>query len=165
MRASMVLSGPPSPSNTVSGRIVIRRVLSWSGASQRNRPILGGLFSDDDNEPRVVFIALFMVVGVLLLAAPFRTGDRIQTSVFTRELVKAVELEQQAERGLESLRERPALLLWGTKDFAFNDTDRRRFEDAFVNHRTVLLDASHFWQEDQPDIAVHEIRQWLGDRV
>ena len=68
----MVLSGPPSPSNTASGRIVIRRVFSWSGASQRNRPILGGLFSDDDNEPRVVSIALSTVLGVLLLAGLWR---------------------------------------------------------------------------------------------
>ncbi len=96
-----------------------------------------------------------------MYAAPFRTGDRIQTSIFPRELIKAVDLEQQAERGLESLRERPALLLWGIKDFAFKDTERSRFEDAFANHRTVLLDASHFWQEDQPDTAVHEIREWL----
>ena len=96
-----------------------------------------------------------------MYAAPFRTGDRIQTSIFPRELIKAVELEQQAEHGLESLRDRPALLLWGTKDFAFKDTERRRFEDAFADPRTVLLDASHFWQEDQPDVAVHEIRQWL----
>lgn len=100
-----------------------------------------------------------------MYAGPFRTGDRIQTSIFTRELIKAVELEQQAEHGLESLRDRPALLLWGTKDPAFKDTERHHFEEALPNHRTVLMDASHFWQEDQPDVAVHEIRQWLRESV
>lgn len=57
----------------------------------------------------------------------------------------------------------PALLLSGTMDFGFRDKERRRFENAFVNERTVLLDAGYFWQEDQPDIAVTEIHRWITD--
>ena len=62
-----------------------------------------------------------------------------------------------------ALRDRLALLLWGTKDFAFKNTERRHLEEALPNQRTVLLDASHFWQEGQPDVAVHEIQQLLRD--
>jgi haloalkane dehalogenase len=51
--------------------------------------------------------------------------------------------------GLHQLADRPALIVWGTKDFAFREASRKRFEAAFPNHRTVLFDdASHFLQED-----------------
>jgi pimeloyl-ACP methyl ester carboxylesterase len=39
--------------------------------------------------------------------------------------------------------------VWGTKDFAFREAARKRFEQIFSKHRTVLLDeASHFLQEE-----------------
>jgi pimeloyl-ACP methyl ester carboxylesterase len=41
------------------------------------------------------------------------------------------------------------LIVRGTKDFAFREGNRKRFEAAFRKHRTVLFDdASHFLQED-----------------
>lgn len=97
-----------------------------------------------------------------MYAAPFRSKDsRRQTAVFPRELVQAVKLEQQAAQGLKQLRDKPALILWGTKDFGFKELHRRRFEAAFSNHHTILLDASHFWQDDQGETAVKEIKTWL----
>ncbi len=100
-----------------------------------------------------------------MYAAPFRSGRRIQTSIFPRELIAAVDLERKAERGLRAVQNRPALLLWGSRDFGFRDAERKRFEGALPDHRTVLLDAGHFWPEDQPDVAVRSIRQWLADRA
>jgi|RhiMethySRZTD1v2_1073278.scaffolds.fasta_scaffold142733_3 hypothetical protein len=42
-----------------------------------------------------------------------------------------------------------------SKDFAFRDKERARFEQIFPRHKTVLLpEASHFLQEDAgEDIA------------
>jgi len=100
-----------------------------------------------------------------MYAAPFANGGRIQTAIFPRELIAAVELERKAERGLHAMGDRPALLLWGSRDFGFRDAERSRFERALPDHRTVLLDAGHFWPEDQPDVAVRSIRRWMADRL
>ena len=55
----------------------------------------------------------------------------------------------EVQADLHKLAGRPALIVWGTKDFAFREANRKRFEAAFPNHRTVLFeDASHFLQED-----------------
>jgi hypothetical protein len=35
------------------------------------------------------------------------------------------------------------LIVWGMKDFAFRDAARKRFEQAFPRHKTVLLAARH----------------------
>ncbi|MBW3659102.1 MAG: alpha/beta fold hydrolase [Actinobacteria bacterium] len=98
-----------------------------------------------------------------MYAAPFRHGDRGPTAVFPRELLLATDLLVRAERGLERLADRPALLLWGEHDFGFRAAERQRWEEALPRHRTVSLDASHFWPEDQPQVAVTEIRRWLDE--
>jgi haloalkane dehalogenase len=49
--------------------------------------------------------------------------------------------------------------VWGTRDFAFRDAERRRFESLFPNHRTVLFEeASHFLQEDARERIAEEFR-------
>jgi pimeloyl-ACP methyl ester carboxylesterase len=49
--------------------------------------------------------------------------------------------------------------VWGTKDFAFHEGERKRFEAAFPNHRTVLFDnASHFLQEDVGDCIAEGVQ-------
>jgi haloalkane dehalogenase len=59
------------------------------------------------------------------------------------------------------LRDRPALLVWGTKDVAFRAPERRRWEQQFTDHRTVLLDgAGHYIQEDAADEIVAAIIEW-----
>ncbi len=62
---------------------------------------------------------------------------------------------------LERIGDRPTLLTWGTKDFAFQEEARQRFEEAFPDHKTVLLDASHFWQEDAGEEAADAILEWM----
>lgn len=95
--------------------------------------------------------------------APFhRRRDRKQTSISPRQLIKAAAYLEEVEAGLEKLRDRPALLPWGTKDFAFRDAERERFEQIFANHRTLPLEASHFWQEDAADEAAEAIRDWMA---
>lgn len=95
--------------------------------------------------------------------APFRRRrDRKQTAISPRLLIKAAAYLQEVEAGLGKLRDRPVLLPWGTKDFAFQEAARVRFEGLFPNHRTVLLEASHFWQEDAGEEAADAIHEWMG---
>jgi haloalkane dehalogenase len=65
------------------------------------------------------------------------------------------------ERQLPKLSDRPALLVWPTKDIAFREPERKRWEQLFPNHRTVILEgAGHFIQEDAPDEIVNAIESW-----
>jgi haloalkane dehalogenase len=82
--------------------------------------------------------------------APWRDRARRGAAVIApRQLVKASHYLKEVEANLRSLADRPTLIVWGTKDFAFREVERAQFERIFVRHQTVLLDdASHFLQED-----------------
>jgi haloalkane dehalogenase len=74
---------------------------------------------------------------------------RAPAVIAPRQLVAASPYLAEVQADLHKLADRPALIVWGTKDFAFREASRKRFEAAFPNHRTVLFDdASHFLQED-----------------
>ncbi len=65
------------------------------------------------------------------------------------------------ERGLERVAGKPALIVWGDKDQAFREPQRRRWESTFANHRTLILrGAAHYIQEDAPDEIVAAIKDW-----
>lgn len=97
--------------------------------------------------------------------APWRPRARRKAAVIApRQLIRASEYLREVESGLSLLRDRPALIVWGTRDFAFGPQERQRFERLFPNHRTVLFDqASHFLQEDAGDEIAAEIFKWLGE--
>lgn len=82
--------------------------------------------------------------------APWRDRARRAPAVIAPgQLVAASKYLSEVEASLAQLADRPVLIVWGTKDFAFREPARVRFERAFPRHRTVLLDeASHFLQED-----------------
>lgn len=93
--------------------------------------------------------------------APFRLRrNRKQTSIFPRELTRAVEYLREVEQGLSKIADRPALFVWGARDFAFRQPELERFEALFPNHHTVVLEAGHFWQEDAADKACEAIKEW-----
>jgi haloalkane dehalogenase len=91
---------------------------------------------------------------------PFPTpGSRRPTAVLPREILAARPLLAEVERRLPELRERRALLIWPTRDPAFRERERRRWEELFPDHRTVLLEgAGHYIQEEKPDEIVAAIR-------
>jgi haloalkane dehalogenase len=93
---------------------------------------------------------------------PFPTPEsRRPLHVFPREILRSRPFLAQIELGLSQLRERPALLTWATNDVAFREPERRRWEAAFPDHRTVILDgAGHFIQEDAPAEIIAAIREW-----
>ncbi|WP_433191832.1 alpha/beta fold hydrolase [Nocardia sp. CA-107356] len=93
---------------------------------------------------------------------PFPTPEsRRPVHVFPREILGSRAFLAEVERGSEVLRDRPALLVWGTKDVAFRAPERRRWEQQFADHRTVLLNgAGHYIQEDAADEIVAAIIEW-----
>lgn len=93
---------------------------------------------------------------------PFPTpGSRRPLHVFPREILGSRTFLAEVERGLPALADRPALLVWPTKDIAFREPERKRWEEIFPNHRTVVLEgAGHYIQEDAPKEIVAAIREW-----
>ena len=87
--------------------------------------------------------------------------SRRPVHVFPREILGSRPLLAEIERGLPALADRPALILWPTKDVAFREPERRRWEQVFREHRTRLIEgAGHYVQEDAPDEVVAAIRDW-----
>jgi haloalkane dehalogenase len=93
---------------------------------------------------------------------PFPTPEsRRPLHVFPREILRSRPFLAGIERGLPALADRPALLVWPTKDIAFREPERKRWEEIFPNHRTVVLEgAGHYIQEDAPEEIVAAIREW-----
>ena len=93
---------------------------------------------------------------------PFPTpASRRPMHVLPHEILASRPFLAEIERKLATLRERPALLVWPTSDIAFREPERRRWEEIFPNHRTVVLEgAGHYIQEDAPEEIVAAIREW-----
>jgi len=93
---------------------------------------------------------------------PFPTPQsRRPMHVFPHEILGSRPFLAEIERALPALRDRPALIVWPTKDVAFRDRERARWEELFPNHRTVTLEgAGHYIQEDAPEEIVAAIRDW-----
>jgi haloalkane dehalogenase len=106
---------------------------------------------------------------------PFPTpASRRPTAVFPREDLRSRPFLAEIERPLPELADRPALLVWPTRDVAFRDPERRRWEEIFPDHHTerpedvassslasILLEgAGHYIQEDAADEIVAAIRSW-----
>jgi haloalkane dehalogenase len=93
---------------------------------------------------------------------PFPTpGSRRPIAVMPQQILAGRPFLAQIEGRLDRLRDRSALIVWPTKDVAFGERERRRWEQVFPDHRTVLLHgAGHYIQEDAPEEIVAAIRDW-----
>ncbi len=93
---------------------------------------------------------------------PFPTpASRRPVQVMPEQLTGAAPLLHDLEQRLAVVADRPALILWGTRDPAFTAADRRRFQATFADHTTVLLEgAGHYLQDDAPAEVVAAIRGW-----
>jgi haloalkane dehalogenase len=93
---------------------------------------------------------------------PFPTPEsRKPVHVFPREILHSRPFLAEVERGLPKLRDRPALIVWPTKDVAFREPELRCWEQLFPNHRTVKLEgAGHYVQEEASDEIAAAIRDW-----
>jgi haloalkane dehalogenase len=117
-------------------------------------------------------VRFFMKMGVVaplkkqilqMYLTPFRQPkDRLPTIIFPRQLREAKPFLSKVRDGLAKLSQKPALIVWGERDFAFQEPERSRFEDVFPKHTTVLLpNAGHFIQEDAPKQINQAIRKWM----
>ena len=99
-----------------------------------------------------------------LYLAPWRDpARRAPAAIAPRQLVAAAPYLAEVEARLPKIADRPALIVWGLKDFAFRAAERRRFEEAFPRHRTVTLaDSSHFVQEDAGEQIAAEFKAFRG---
>ncbi len=123
------------------------------------------------------FVNLFIPRGVRrrklppqVMAAyrgPFPTrASRTPTHIFPGEILRSRQFLGEVEAGLARLAERPVLIVWGDQDIGFREKERRRFEQIFPRHRTVILrGAGHFIQEDAADEIVAAITAWWDDKV
>lgn len=95
-------------------------------------------------------------------AGPFPTASsREPIARMPREVLGATDLLRELEHGMPRLRNLPALLLWGDRDIAFKEAERRRFEELLPNHRTLILaGAGHYIQEDAHEEIVRAIEEW-----
>jgi haloalkane dehalogenase len=98
---------------------------------------------------------------------PFPTPEsRIPLHVFPKAIVGETDWLHEIEQGLKSIDDRPALIVWPTKDQAFGDKERERWEQTFTDHRTVTLEgAGHYIGEDAPQEIVAALTEWASQRV
>ena len=98
---------------------------------------------------------------------PFPTPDsRVPVHVFPKAIVGETDWLRDIEQGLKSIDDRPALIMWPTKDQAFGDKERERWEQTFADHRTVTLEgAGHYIGEDAPQEIVAALTEWASQRV
>src|SRR5262245_35372419 len=71
---------------------------------------------------------------------PFPTPEsRRPMQVFPREILGSRTFLAEIFARLPQISGRQALRCWGTKDFAFHDAERKRWEGLIPSHRTVML--------------------------
>jgi haloalkane dehalogenase len=156
-------------------RFVIGNTWAWpkgDPGTQLFSRLLGGPIGRRLIAHRNIFVEVILPRGVrrstlpdVVMNAyrgPFPTpASRRPTAVLPRAILESRPLLAEVERGLPRLRERPALIVWPTKDVAFRARERRRWEQLFPDHRTVRLEgAGHYIQEDAADEIVTAIRAW-----
>ena len=85
--------------------------------------------------------------------APWRERARRRpATIGPHQLTAAAGYLREVETGLARIADRPTLIVWGARDFAFDHANRTRFEARFPAHQTIVYpNASHFLQEDVGD--------------
>lgn len=86
---------------------------------------------------------------------------RLPSAIFPKDILEAKEFLADLERGLPSLADMPALIVWGDADIAFRANERRRWETILPRHDTVVLaGAGHYLQSDAPTDFANAIAGW-----
>ena len=144
-------------------RLVIGNTFAWPLNSEfRVRmfsALMGGPIGRTLNRRLMLVPRVFFARGLAeepprevldLYFAPWRDpARRAPAAIGPKQLIAAADYLTEVEANLPKIADRPALIVWGTKDFAFREGERKRFEATFPNHRTILFEnASHFLQED-----------------
>ena len=93
---------------------------------------------------------------------PFPTpGSRDPVAVMPKAIIGQTEWLREVEARLSRLDDKPALIVWPTRDQAFREGERKRWEQIFADHRTVTLDgAGHYIGEDAPEEVAEALLSW-----
>lgn len=161
------------------GGLIVGNTWAWPLAGEFRYEafswVMGGPIGRGITRSHIGVVHLFLKRGLVKPLPPdayagyFQTyldRDRSPVTTFPRELVAAEAFLNSVEANMCVLSGIDTLIVWGQRDFAFGDDNRRRFEAWFPEHRTVLLpDAGHFIQEDAPDEIAAAIRESFGTRL
>lgn len=89
---------------------------------------------------------------------------REASAVFPREIIASRAFLADVEAGLTYISALPALIIWGDAEFAFGDTELRRWKQILTDHQTVIVEgAGHFVPSDAPGQFASAIRRWLSE--
>lgn len=68
------------------------------------------------------------------------------------------------DRSLSTFRDRPALIVWGERDFCFTPRFRAMWQERFPSARVVpIANAGHYVFEEAPEIVERELRRFLSE--
>jgi haloalkane dehalogenase len=89
------------------------------------------------------------------------TDRRDASAVLPGRITASRAFLADVEATLPNLASLPTLIVWGDADFAFGSKERRRWEQNFTDHHTVIVEgAGHFVQSDAPARFAAAIREW-----
>jgi haloalkane dehalogenase len=91
--------------------------------------------------------------------APFNTPEsRIPTWVFPRRIIESGKFLDELSKKLPRIINKKAILFWGEKDVIFPAPVKEEWKRILKNFTEVSLpEASHFFQEEEPDQIAQEI--------
>lgn len=164
----------------------VRRVVIMNTAAFRSQdiparialcrvPLLGELIVRGFNG--FAWPATFMAVHRGPLPREVKEGflfpyDNWRERIATHRFVKAIPLRQTdenydtlkaVEEALPLLNNKPKLLLWGGKDFCFNDRFLKRWQEIYPDaHTHYIADAGHYLLEDAREECLQQIRTFLA---
>jgi haloalkane dehalogenase len=81
---------------------------------------------------------------------------------FARALLGSSDFYRRIADRLHTLRNRPALIIWGTSDPAFRVNQLERWMSVLPQARVVRLPAGHWPQEEFPDAVSDALHTFLG---
>jgi haloalkane dehalogenase len=103
-------------------------------------------------------------VEMAMYRGPFPTpASREPVRVLPREIRTAQPFLARVEDALPLVTDKPSLLVWGNKDIAFKQPERRRWQAMLTRRRDhTLRGAGHFWQDDAGEEAARVIGDWFA---
>ena len=95
-------------------------------------------------------------------------ANRVAVSAFVRDIpLRPSHLSwstlEAVEKGLASFRQHPSLVIWGGRDFCFNDHFLARWREILPSAEVIrIADAGHYVLEDARDEVVPRIKRFLA---
>ncbi|HEY5994050.1 MAG TPA: alpha/beta fold hydrolase [Gallionellaceae bacterium] len=93
-------------------------------------------------------------------------AERKGCYVFPKQIVASTPWLEQLWGKVTTLRDKPALFVWGMKDVAFREKELQRWQAALPRSRTVRLPTvGHFVQEEAPQELAQAVAAFLAQEV